>query len=228
MVRRLYVVLLLAVQTACASFAGDAAKEAAAQGAPVAITESLRTLETPENRKLIQQFFAMPEVREASRRLGASVTDGALASVAGRLDGMKIEGNAEGVGRDLSRGFVLGMDDALRELEAKQVQGKPTGLVGRFSKAADTGLQLTTIAVIVLGVLFMALAVWVVRLTLEERRHQVDTERREAAMTAMVEAIRRTESHGWSPELRRVVETQLPGTDSRPPSGGGGSPSSTH
>lgn len=60
--------------------AGIAAR-AAQRSTPPLISESLRTLNEPESRQLIGQIMTMPEVKEGTRQLAASLTSGVLSEL---------------------------------------------------------------------------------------------------------------------------------------------------
>jgi hypothetical protein len=199
--------VLLVPSIACAHVVGDAAKAAAQDATPTAIDQGLKAVQTPEDRKLLGEFFAMPEVREATRHVGADIMSGVVSSVSSRLGDVHVDVTT--LSREVSKGAVLGMDDALRELEAKEKNGTQTGLLGRLTRASAKGVEITTVALIVLGVLLAALAIWVVRLVRQTRREQAEVARQASAMALMAEAIRATETKAWAPELRAVLEQQL-------------------
>jgi hypothetical protein len=133
--------------------------------------------------------------------------------LAGMLKNGELDASLERSGRALSRGIVLGMDDALTQLDQAQSQGRKPSLLGRLTGAANKGIQLTTIVAIVLGIAVLALGLWIAKLIVQTRRDQAEAARREAAMTLMAEAIRATENKAWSPELRELLAQQFKDQD---------------
>jgi hypothetical protein len=128
--------------------------------------------------------------------------------LAGMLKNGELDASLERSGRAFSRGIVLGMDDALTQLDQQQSQGRKSSILGRLTGAANKGIQLTTILAIIFGLAVLGLGLWIAKLIVQTRRDQAETARREAAMTVMAEAIRATDRNAWSPELRRIIEQQ--------------------
>jgi hypothetical protein len=296
-----------ALMMACVHAAGQAAKEAAVQATPPAVSEFLRAANEPENQRLFGHLLQLPEVQDAARLVGAGLVEGVVAGApdgdreatirrvtdqfvgslmqavrqhigevspqfgalaAGAVDSMIREGlaprNAEQIdgfvnalthtlasslaqgirgelgpairdalthdvgpglnemlksggldnsleraSRDVARGAVLGLDDALTQLDTKQKNGQKNSLLGRLSGAANTGIQFTTIVAATLGLAVLGLVLWIVKLMAQTRRDQAEASRREAAMTMIAEALRATEGKAWSPELQEVLRAQM-------------------
>lgn len=292
-------IALLFIGAGCAHQAGALAGAVAEEVPEPIITESLRTLSDEQTRRMMVEVLAMPEVRDATRELVGSVTDGtldALASeeraarlsevseefvqrisitlasvlerdigpamvrtlsegldaslrrilseetqsqIASAVAGVAQESTAAlamafrdelgpamraawqsdvapalesaltspeartlivETSRTMSRGVVLGIQDAFEEIDARGGR-TPDTVLTRLQDAAGAGFGLLQWGLVVLLVALLVLFGFLVRATARAREHEAEAQKREAAIVALTEAIKSTENRPWSPEL---------------------------
>ena len=122
--------LVIVSLSACAHAAGKAAGEAAGAAAPPAISETLRTLNEPENRQLLGELLSMPEVRNAANNLAQGFTDGAL-------DGLSDEERQAKL-REMATAFVESLTRAMGQSMSREITPQIRALAaGTVSAALD-------------------------------------------------------------------------------------------
>jgi len=172
--------------------------------------------------KLSQQFVGslMAAAAQGIRtQLGPAFRDMLVNDVGPTLRDMLSDpsgASLEQASRSFARGVVLGMDDALTTLDKKQATGQRNSLLGRLTGAANTGIQLTTVVAGALGLIALALALWIARLMRQTHREQAESHRREASLTVLSEALRTAEGRPWSPELQEILRAQVHDEDIGP------------
>jgi hypothetical protein len=110
--------------------------------------------------------------------------------------------------RTMSRGVILGIQDAFEEIDARKGRA-PDTILTRLQEAAGAGFGVLQWGLVVLLIALLVLFGFLVRATAQARKHEAEAYRREAAIVALTEAIKSTESKSWSPELLDLLKASF-------------------
>ncbi len=112
--------------------------------------------------------------------------------------------------RGLTRQAVLGMQDGLAEIAARQKapEGAPSLLEQLQALAAD-GSHLARWAALVLAALVAGLLVWLARTRARVAHATRVANRHEASLLALARAVQSTDGQPWAGELRAVLDAAL-------------------
>ncbi|MDQ3034628.1 MAG: hypothetical protein M3Y87_19620 [Myxococcota bacterium] len=108
--------------------------------------------------------------------------------------------------RTMSRGMVLGVQDAFEEIEAREGPQQTNTILTRLQDFAGGGLNILQFALAALALALLVALLFLVRAIAKAREHEAEAHRREAAMIALTEAIKNTEDRPWSRELLDLLK----------------------
>lgn len=108
--------------------------------------------------------------------------------------------------RVLGREMVIGTTEALAESKPPEESGS---MLSRISQLAGKGARLFGSLAWLLGLVVLALAVWIVRLMAQAKRYREDAHRREAMAHLLEEATKASEGKPWSNELLTALNERL-------------------
>ncbi len=149
--------LCILLSTGCAHTAGAVGAEVAGQATPAAIGGAVEAMEDPDLRASLVELAGTPEVEQASARLIARLTDGALASLGDEDRAKRIGEAADLYVADLARSVGKAMHGAIgpeivgivsRSVDASLTRALSDDSLGRIGGAIDvlTRRTLSTLA----------------------------------------------------------------------------------
>jgi hypothetical protein len=181
---------------------------APAVGAMIARTmdQSIEHALSEENRERIGAAIAAI-TREAIAALVVAVREEVAPAVAELLRDEEVKTAASEITRQMARDIVLGLEDGFQEIERRDERGnRPETIFTRLQDLANEGFGWMQFGLIALGVATTVLLVaWVIAWR-RARSARADAARRDAALLAMLEAMKSTEGQKWGPELRAILK----------------------
>jgi hypothetical protein len=108
--------------------------------------------------------------------------------------------------RVLGREMVIGATEALAQAQPPQESGSS---LARISQLAGRGARLFESATWMLGLVILALLVWIVKLMAQGRRYREEAHRREAEARLLEEVAKASEGKPWSKELLGALQERL-------------------
>ncbi len=114
--------------------------------------------------------------------------------------------------RLFARGLVVGVDDGLVILQARQNKGLPT-VLGNIEGAASEGKDILQVTAIALGSLVIALWTLLIFHMVQARRERRETERREEALLALMRALKGAQDEPWAADLLDLLRNELRGRE---------------
>lgn len=123
-----------------------------------------------------------------------------------------VQGAIADTSRTMSRGVVLGIQDALEQIEERRGPEQTSTLLTRLQGLPSTSATFQYVAAGLALLLLLAIAL-LARAVARARAHEAEAQRREAAMIALAEAIKSAEDRPWSSELLDMLRQSLRDTE---------------
>lgn len=112
--------------------------------------------------------------------------------------------------RVLARQTVLGMQDGMNEISAREKAGiTPPSTLTRLETLTTDGTQLIRGVAIALAILVVALLIWLARTRGRATVATRESARRESALLALAQAIKATQGQPWGQELHDTLDRTL-------------------
>lgn len=160
--------------------------------------------------------LALAVREELGPAMRATLRDELIPAMAEALEAPETQAAIARTTRTLSREAVLGVQDAFEQIERRS--GHPAQeetILTRLQGWAGEGFDFMQLALLVLLVILLVLVAWLVRSTARARAReaeaqagQAETRGRDAAIVALTEAIRKSESP-WSDDLLSLLSASF-------------------
>lgn len=168
------------------------------------LDSSLRHILSEETQNRIGMAVARV-AQESTAALAMAIRDELGPALRSELGSPEMQSAIVDTSRTMSRGVVLGIQDAFEEIDARHGR-TPDTILTRLQDAASTGFGLLQWGIVVLLIAFLILSGFLLRAIARAREHEAEAHRREAAIVAFTEAIKNTEGKPWSPELLDLLK----------------------
>lgn len=143
---------------------------------------------------------------ESTAALAIAVREELAPAMRAALEDPAVQEMIAGTTRTMSRGMVLGVQDAFEEIEARRGPEQTNTILTRLQQAAGPGYDILQVALVALLIGLLVLLGLLLRAIARSREHAAEAHRREAAILALTEALKSTEDRPWSRELLELLK----------------------